>query len=296
MPTFEIPDGPTTVDAPRTGAKPAEASATYSVTNTSSDTMDGRLGVRVAGASKDEWFTIDGNRERSFGGNETQTATVRVSFPPDTPAGEYPFRLRAIAVNDPDNDHAEGPMTSVRLGPGGAGKKSLLWLWILLAVLAVAVIGGGAYFAFGGKESAPPTAPPPAALTTDQALRLAEKKTANWWAALSKKDVDTLVKLSPAPFYFDQGILLDESQVKAKYAEIFSGQAPSPEMKIDKILAYTIGDLRKTKPEYLTNDRVMNAMKLSDDDIAVVVMYGGEGTIHFFRRSPRDVEMAGFWN
>ncbi|HYU96153.1 MAG TPA: hypothetical protein VE989_08310 [Sphingomicrobium sp.] len=299
MPTFEIPDGPTSIEAPRSGSAPAEAMATYSVTNTNPSTMDGRLGVRVSGASKDEWFTIDGNRERSFDGNETQTATVRVRFPPDTPAGEYPFRLRAIAVNDPDNDHAEGPMTVAKLGPGGGGKKSLLWLWILLGLLAVAVTGGAAYYLSNrhvevATKAAPP---PPAALDDAQALRLAEKKTAAWFSALSKKDLNALVSLSPPPFYFDQGVLIDESQIRSKYGEILFNDRPAQEIKIDKMMSYTIGNLRRDKPEYLQGDRILNAMKLGDQDIAVIVMFaGGEGAIYFFRRSPKDVDMAGFWD
>ncbi len=72
---------------------------------------------------------------------------VRVRFPADAPEGEYRFRLRAIAVNDPDNDHVEGPATVARLGPvGTVEKKSLLWLWILLGVLAALAVVGGLYY------------------------------------------------------------------------------------------------------------------------------------------------------
>jgi len=110
MPTFEIPDGPTTVDASRSAA----ATATYNVTNTSPDTCDGRLSVVVSAGSKSEWFSIDGDRERTFAAGETQTAVVRIRFPADAPEGEYRFRLRAIAVNDPDNDHVEGPAPAWR--------------------------------------------------------------------------------------------------------------------------------------------------------------------------------------
>jgi hypothetical protein len=169
MPTFEIPDGPTTIEAPRSAKspQPAESSAVYSVTNTSSDSVVGRLGVKVVGGSKEAWFTIDGDRERTFDSGETQTVTVRVSFPSDVLAGEYPFRLRAVAVNDPDNDHAEGPVTTAKLGAGGApvGKKSLLWLWILLGIVAVLSIALGLYFLLSSGKPEPvekvPNAPTP---------------------------------------------------------------------------------------------------------------------------------------
>jgi hypothetical protein len=161
MPTFEIPDGPTAIEAPRAGdpktPQPAVGSAVYSVTNTASESVVGRLGVKVAGSSKVEWFTIDGDRERTFDPGETQTVTIRVSFPPDVPAGDYPFRLRAVAVNDPDNDHAEGPMTTAKLGAGHAivGTKSWLWLWILLGVLALLVIAGVLYLLLSSGKSEP---------------------------------------------------------------------------------------------------------------------------------------------
>lgn len=159
MPTFEIPDGPTTVDAPRSG----EATAAYSVTNTSPDSADGRLSVVLAGASKTEWFSIDGNRERTFAPGETQTVTVRIRIPPDAPAGEYPFRVRAVAVDDPDNDHVEGPMTIAKLGAVEAtgGKASLLWLWILIGLVVVIAIAAALFFMMraSGPDAPPATAP-----------------------------------------------------------------------------------------------------------------------------------------
>jgi len=164
MPTFEIPDGPTTIQAERStdpkNPQPAQASAVYSVTNTSSDSVVGRLGVKVSGGAKEEWFTVDGDRERTFDSGETQSATIRIRIPADVPAGDYPFRLRVVAVNDPDNDHTDGPMTTANLGGGGvAMKKSLLWLWILLGVLALLLIGGALYFMLRSSEPAPPPKP-----------------------------------------------------------------------------------------------------------------------------------------
>lgn len=145
MPTFEIPDGPTTVelkrgDDPKKPA-PAVGSAVYSVTNKSSASCEGRLSVQVSGSSKAEWFTIDGERERNFDQGQTQTASVKISIPPEVPPGDYPFRLRAVAVSDPDNDHAEGAVTVVKL-TGTQAPKPKWWIWILVALVALAIIGG----------------------------------------------------------------------------------------------------------------------------------------------------------
>src|SRR6185295_4482035 len=124
MPTFEIPDGPATVELKRTGDSknpgPATGSIVFNVTNKSSDACDGRLGVVVSGDSKEAWFSVEGDRERTFA------------------AGDYPFRLRAVAVNDPDNDHAEGPVATAQV-PGSApvAKGSRMWLWILIGVIVL---------------------------------------------------------------------------------------------------------------------------------------------------------------
>jgi hypothetical protein len=167
MPTFEIPDGPTTIDAPRSGA----ATAVFSVTNTSSDGCDARLSVVLSGGSKKEWFSVDGNRERNFASGESQTVSVTIRVPADAPAGDYQFRLRAVAVNDPDNDHIEGPMTVARLGPveSAKPKTSLLWLWILIGIVVALLIAVALYFLLRSKTpeaaakiDAPATAAPPA--------------------------------------------------------------------------------------------------------------------------------------
>src|SRR4051794_7489965 len=133
MPTFEIPDGPTTVELKRSGDAqnpgPATGSVVFNVTNKSPDSCAGRLSVVPSGSAKEEWFALEGDRERTFGAGETQTAKINVSAPADVAAGDYPFKLRAVAVNDPDNDHAEGPVATAKVPPPPVpGKKSLWWL------------------------------------------------------------------------------------------------------------------------------------------------------------------------
>jgi hypothetical protein len=277
MPTFEIPDGPTTIEAPRSGdpksAQAAEASAAYSVTNTSSEGVVGRLGVRVAGSSQDQWFAIDGERERTFDAGETQTATVRVRFPPDAAAGDYPFRLRVVAVNDPDNDHADGPMTTARLAAGPPiAPPSRLWLWILLAVLALLAVAAGLWFALRPEKEVakPPEAAAPAPvpeLGTSQALQLAEKKTAAWAAAFSARDLDALAAMSAPPFFIDEGaILLDAPGIRDKYeARLVPDPSETPDpteqdepVQFDRIAPQLISQIKRSadhsKPEF---DRIM---------------------------------------
>ena len=162
MPTFEIPDGPTTVELKRSGdAKnpgPATGSIVFNVTNTSSDSCDGRLSVVPSGNSKEEWFTIDGERERAFASGETQTATIKISAPKEVATGDYPFRLRAVSVADPDNDHAEGPVATAKVPPAPVIQKKGIpwWVWLLIGLVVLAAVGAGLYFALrDGDEEEP---------------------------------------------------------------------------------------------------------------------------------------------
>jgi len=160
--TFEIPDGPTTAKvsgelgnpkAPRSG------SAVFNVTNKSGERRAGRLSVQTAGEAKREWFTLDGEQERDFGAGETQTASIRISVPDDVAAGDYPFRLRVVAVNDPDNDHVDGPASTARIEARATNGGIKPWVWILLAVLLLLLVGGGLFFFLRGSGDDPQ--PPP---------------------------------------------------------------------------------------------------------------------------------------
>jgi hypothetical protein len=158
MPTFEIPDGPTAVELKRSGNAenpgPATGSVAFSVTNKSAESCTGRLSVVPSGNSKLEWFTVDGDRERTFGAGETQTATITVTTPAATAAGDYPFRLRVVAVNDTDNDHAEGPAVTAKVPAGpvaDTGPRIPWWIWVIIGVLGLLIIGLASLFAFGRK-------------------------------------------------------------------------------------------------------------------------------------------------
>ena len=160
MPSFEIPDGPTAVELKRSGpGAAATGTVTFNVTNKSGDSCDGRLSVIPSGNAKADWFAVEGNRERTFAPNETHSATIRITVPDAAAAGDYPFRLRAVAVGDPDNDHAEGPVTTAKVPPPAPAeprKRSLAWLWILIGLLVLGAIAAAAYFAFRPKPAPGP--------------------------------------------------------------------------------------------------------------------------------------------
>jgi hypothetical protein len=137
----------------------------------------------------------------------------------------------------------------------------------------------------------PPTPP-------TQALHSAEQQAAAWLAALSSRDVDELVRLSDPPFFLDEAgrVLLDKVQIREAYEQQFASQggAKGP-IRIEKIGAELISDL-KQRGWNPRSDRLMNSLRLSDDDIAVVATSRGESIIFFFRRSGDDVKLAGLWD
>jgi hypothetical protein len=139
MPTFEIPDGPIMIELKRSGdsrnSGPAQGSAVFTVINTSTENCEGRLSVQAAGAAKMEWFTIDGDRERCLPPRAAETVHVRLSIPPDVAPGDYPFRLRIVNINDPDDDYALGPVaTAAILGADLVSPAHSLWLLAPLLV------------------------------------------------------------------------------------------------------------------------------------------------------------------
>lgn len=211
MPTFEIPDGPTTIDLERSGDAqnpgPATGSIVFNVTNKSADSCAGRLSVIPSGSAKAEWFTLDGDRERTFAAGETQTAKINISAPKDVAAGDYPFRLRAVAVNDPDNDHVEGPVATAKVPPPAAPqKKSLWWLWLLIALLVLALIGGGVWFAFFRDKGPDPskTVAAPDFMANGMTIEAAKKdpkgfKIVEVPGEATGKPIGTIVGQDPAP-------------------------------------------------------------------------------------------------
>jgi hypothetical protein len=144
MPSFEIPDGPTTV-ALKTEGGFHKGNAVYSVTNKTQEGLTARLGVQVQGDGKPEWYQVQGEAERPVAAGETQTVTVVAKIPSAAAPGQHRVKLRAINVNDPDNDSTDSSAAAVTIPAAAAPKpKSKPFPWWILAVVGgvlVLVIG-----------------------------------------------------------------------------------------------------------------------------------------------------------
>lgn len=140
MPSFEIPDGPTTV-ALKTEAGFHKGNAVFGVTNKTGEGVTARFSVQIQGSGKAEWYSIQGEPERPVAAGETQTVTVVAKIPAATPAGQHRIKLRATNVNDPDNDSTDSAVATVTI-PAAAKppvKKPFPW-WIIAVAAGVLVL------------------------------------------------------------------------------------------------------------------------------------------------------------
>jgi hypothetical protein len=144
MPSFEIPDGPTTL-ALKTEAGFHKGNAVFGVTNKTGEGLTARFSVQVQGNGKAEWYSIQGEPERPVASGETQTVTVVAKIPAATPAGEHRIKLRATNVNDPDNDTTESAVSTVKIPaivkPPVKKKPFPWWIVAVAAGVLVLVIG-----------------------------------------------------------------------------------------------------------------------------------------------------------
>lgn len=147
MPSFEIPDGPTTISLKSQmvkGQSIRTGTAVFSVTNKSGQPLAGRLSAQPQGDAKADWFEVQGEKERPFAAAETQKITVNVKAPPGVKVGDYKFRFRAVNVNDPDNDYTDSAVVTFNVAEVIKPPPPKFPVWaIVVAVLAVVLVGGG---------------------------------------------------------------------------------------------------------------------------------------------------------
>ena len=159
MPSFEIPDAPTTValkDQMVKGTATRAGTATFSVTNKTAQRLTGRLSVQPQGDAKSTWFELMGEAERNFAGSETQKITVNLKMPVDAAVGDYKFRLRVVNVNDPDNDYTDSAVSTFSVARVKSTEVKPFPWWIVFVGVGVLllIVGGGVAFVLtsGGIE------------------------------------------------------------------------------------------------------------------------------------------------
>lgn len=153
MSSFSIPDTLSKIEIATgkvnadTGAEisPHSGKAQFAVNNGAGEILAGNLSVLVDGQAKAEWFKIEGKEQRDFPITKSETVDVSVSVPANVTPGAYSFRLQVASVTEPDNEFAISPSSTFTVPEAEkivVGKKSKWWLWLLLGLLALAIIGG----------------------------------------------------------------------------------------------------------------------------------------------------------
>jgi hypothetical protein len=105
------------------------AQAPFTVTNTSPQTLRGRLLTRPNDPAKAEWLSIVGESTRDFAPNAAEQVVVQLNVPPTAPPGTYSFRLDAVSEVAPDEDFTEGPSVAFDVAPPPPmPKKKFPWL------------------------------------------------------------------------------------------------------------------------------------------------------------------------
>jgi hypothetical protein len=138
LPSFTITAAGTRVNLDSSGT----ARAQFTVTNTTPQSLKGRLLTRPAAPASPDWFTIAGESIRDFGPDSAEQVVVQLAVPTGSPPGAYSFRLDAVSQAEPDEDFTEGPSVAFDVAPAPAPpkKKFPWWLVIVLGVLLVVVI------------------------------------------------------------------------------------------------------------------------------------------------------------
>ncbi len=137
------------IDAQRQGE------ASFTVTNTCGEALQGRANIVVSGDVKESWFSIMGQSERNFDDEETHQFVVKIDIPENVEKGDYHFSIDLVSVENPDEDYVEGPIVSFVVTEAEIIKEKT-WIeknwWVIAIVSALVIIGGILTWVFSGSQ------------------------------------------------------------------------------------------------------------------------------------------------
>lgn len=120
-----------------------EASFVFTVSNALGRPVRARATVTPEGDTRREHVGVTGEVERDFAADGTQSWSVRVRVPPETPPGTYAFHLLVASVSNPDDEYADGPRVQFVVAAKEAPRPFPWWIVALVAGVVVLVGGGG---------------------------------------------------------------------------------------------------------------------------------------------------------
>lgn len=133
----------------------------FTVTNTAGTTLNYGVRVVAEGQSEEQWFTVQGDGERTLADNASEQVTVTVAPPADAEPGDYTFHPVIFRAESPGEDFTEGPRVAFSVPDRANQNTSFPW-WILIVGILVLVLGGALlwWLAGSGDEPQPPPAEP----------------------------------------------------------------------------------------------------------------------------------------
>ena len=119
---------------------------TFTISNRTSHPLPTRARIVTQRPEVSAWFTVH-EPERTLPPSETQQFTVSIAVPATAQAGDYAFRLDAIGVENPDEQHAQGQSVVVAVPAPVVTSKGFPWwifavggLVLLVALVAVVLV------------------------------------------------------------------------------------------------------------------------------------------------------------
>jgi hypothetical protein len=133
------------------------AQVVFSVTNTAHRNLTARASAMVKDATRAAWITVT-PAEAPAPVDSTQEMTAQVAIPRGTAPGTYLFGLRVVGVENPDEFTGESEWVSFEVAQPVA--RQFPWIYALIGVVAVVLIGVGGFVAFRVLLTPAPTPTP----------------------------------------------------------------------------------------------------------------------------------------
>jgi hypothetical protein len=122
-----------------------QGQASFTVTNTTPNTIRGRAHVVAQPVAAEPWLKLAGEAERDFANAGSQQYVVQIAVPPSTSSGDYTLRLDMVDVANPDDNFSQGQPVTFMV-PVPPPPPYLFPWWIVAVVAAIVILVGGGSF------------------------------------------------------------------------------------------------------------------------------------------------------
>jgi hypothetical protein len=112
------------------------AQVPFTVTNTRTQALRGRLLTKPHEPARPEWLSVIGEGVRDFAPSAAVHVVVQLRVPVGSPAGSYTFRLDAISETAPDEDLTQGPSVAFDVA-GPTRKRRVPWRWVVVVTVLI---------------------------------------------------------------------------------------------------------------------------------------------------------------